>query len=405
MQTIRSSLPHGLHGEISIGARRGSQVAVLAAVLVSCMLPAFGAAPAGRSAKPSGPSNRPPEDPAVIQRNDAYAKQLEAHLLHWLVDEYPVRSASAWQRDYTNPDAFVRSVGPNRERWRQMLNPPALRKTGELQRRLHSPLADIKAEWIILPLGGLTAEGILVFPPQASGASPVPLIVAQHGIGSTPESPFGPPTSAYHGYGRKLLKAGFAVLAPFNLRSVPSRNHIERLTRLAGTTLPGVEFSRLQHLLDEVLVDARVDRERVGMWGVSLGGMATMFFMPLEPRIKAGVVSAWFNHRLTKMAVADPRYSAFIATAEEHAFFNNWLVEFADHDAITLICPRPVMVHHGKKDGIAHWPDLVAEFNVARSHYEKLGMGDRMELDLHEGGHEARVESGIRFLKRWLAQP
>jgi hypothetical protein len=127
--------------------------------------------------------------------------------------------------------------------------------------------------------------------------------------------------------------------------------------------------------------------------------------MPLEPRIKVGVVSAWFNHRLAKMAVSDSRYSCFLDTAEEHAFFDGWLTEFADHDAITLICPRPVLIHHGKKDGISFWPDLVQEYEVAHAHYEKLGMGDRMALDLHEGGHEARIESGIFFLKHWLPSP
>jgi len=347
----------------------------------------------------------PALDPVTTQRNDAYAKQLEDHLLKWLVEEYPARAAKAWQRDYSSVDAFVRSVEPNRERWRQVLKAPVLKKTGELARRPHAPLRDIQAEWITLPLGALTAEGVLVFPPGASPGSPVPLVIAQHGIGSTPESPLGPPTSGYHEYGRELLKAGFAVLAPFNLRSVPSRNRVERLTRLADTTLPGIEFSRLQHLLDVVLPDPRIDRERVGMWGVSLGGMATMFFMPLEPRIKAGIVSAWFNHRLSKMAVSDKRYSCFLDTLEEHAFFNGWLTESADHDAITLICPRPMLIQHGKKDAIAHWPDLVKEYDTARTHYEKLGLGALMELDLHEGGHEALIESGLRFMKRWLKPP
>lgn len=372
-------------------------------VLTGAPLPAQNRA--GSANAPAGAAKRPEPDPATTQRNDAYAKQLEDHLLHWLIEEYPGRAAKAWHRDYSGLDAFVRSVEPNREHWRQLLNPPVLKKTGELMRRSHPPLADIAAEWIILPLGSLTAEGVLVFPAKASPPPRVPLVIAQHGIGSTPESPFGPPTSGYHGYGRELLKAGFAVLAPFNLRSVPSRNRVERLTRLANTTLPGIEFARLQHLLDVVLPDPRIDREKVGMWGVSLGGMATMFFMPLEPRIKAGVVSAWFNHRLTKMAVSDKRYSCFLDTAEEHAFFNGWLTEFADHDAITLICPRPVMIHHGKKDGISHWPDLVKEYDAAHAHYEKLGIGERMELDLHEGAHEARIESGIRFMRQWLKQP
>lgn len=40
--------------------------------------------------------------------------------------------------------------------------------------------------------------------------------------------------------------------------------------------------------------------------------------------------------------------------------------------------------------------------NHLRRHYEKLGIANRIELDLHEGGHEARTESGVAFLTRWL---
>ena len=71
-------------------------------------------------------------------------------------------------------------------------------------------------------------------------------------------------------------------------------------------------------------------------------------------------------------------------------------------NVITLICPRPVMIHHGKKDRIGHWADLAEEFRRARAHYEKLGIADRMEMDMHEGGHEARIESGLRFMRQWL---
>jgi len=187
-----------------------------------------------------------------------------------------------------------------------------------------------------------------------------------------------------------------------NLLGVDRRNRVERLCRLADTTLPGIELARMQRLLDEVCRDPRIDNQRIGMWGVSLGGLATMFWMPLEPRIKAGVVAAWFNHRRNKMAVPDPRYSCFLETKEEHAFFRGWLVEFTDADAVSLICPRPLLIQTGKQDKIAHWPQVVEEFNAAREHYTKLGIAERIEIDLHEGGHEARVQSGIRFLTRWL---
>jgi dienelactone hydrolase len=279
-----------------------------------------------------------------------------------------------------------------------------LTKTGDLQRRPHPPLAKLDAEWLTLPLGGLTSEGLLVVPAAATPEKPVPLVIAQHGIGSHPERTFGVLDEGehYHRYAGRLVEAGFAVLAPMNLRTAERRNRIERLCRLADTSLPGIELTRLQRLLDEVLEDPRIDEDRVGMWGVSLGGTATMFWMPLEPRIKTGVVAAWFNHRRNKMVIPDPRYSCFLETREEHAFFDGWLTEFTDSDAASLICPRPLLIQTGKKDRIAHWPQVVEEFEVSRTHYEKLGIAERIEMDLHEGGHEPRVETGVRFLKRWL---
>ena len=164
----------------------------------------------------------------------------------------------------------------------------------------------------------------------------------------------------------------------------------------------GLEFVRMQALLTAVLADKRIDSKRIGMWGISLGGLATMFWMPLEPRIRCGIVCAWFNHRRNKMAVPDPRYSCFLDTKEEHAFFRGWLTEFTDSDVASLICPRPLMVQHGKKDTIAHWPQVVEEFEAAKVHYRKLGMEERIAIDLHEGVHEIGLESGMAFLKRWL---
>lgn len=341
-----------------------------------------------------------------IERTDGYALALEAYLGKWLVDDYPERAAKAWNRDYSDVEAFLRSVEPNRKRWRKVVKPLELAKSGELRRRRCAPLAELEGEWLTLPLGGLTAEGLLVVPRSASAESPAPLVIAQHGIGSHPERTFGVLDDGehYHEYARKLVEAGFAVLAPMNLRSVERRNRIERLCRLADTSLPGIEFVRMQRLLDDVLKDPRIDGKRVGMWGISLGGMATMFWMPLEPRIKAGVVSAWFNHRRNKMVIPDSRYSCFLETGEEHAFFNGWLTEFTDSDVVSLICPRPLLIQTGKEDRIAHWPQVVEELEAARAHYEKLGMAERIEMDLHKGGHEPRVQSGVGFLSRWLME-
>jgi hypothetical protein len=341
---------------------------------------------------------------AEEKRTDAYAAQLEAYLRKMLVEDYPARAAKAWHRDYSNVEAFLKSVEPNREQWRKVIKPPTLVKTGKLERAPHAPLADLKAEWWRVPLGDLAAEGIFAVPEGAGAGKRAPLVIVQHGIGSFPERNFGlnDDGGAYHAYARELLKAGFAVIVPMNLRSVERRNRIERLCRLADLSLPGIELARMQRLLDEALQEPCVDTERVGMWGLSLGGLATMFWMPLEPRIKAGVCSGWFNHRRNKMVIPDKRYSCFLETKEEHAFFAGWLLESTDSDVVSLICPRPFQVQTGKADRIAHWPMVVEEFEAAREHYQKLGLGDRIEMDLRDCGHETHVESGLRFLTKWL---
>src|SRR5207237_883687 len=319
------------------------------------------------------------------QRNQAYGAELEQYFRDYLVTRYPERAGQAWHRSYQSQQAFLKSVEPNRERYRRIFSPPDLKPSGPLERK---PIAipGVKAEWLTLPLGILKAEALLVIPDNVT--KPVPLIIAQHGIDSFPDRVFAVSDEGnyYHDYGHVLVNEGFAVLAPINLSFVPNRNRIERLARLADTTLPGIEFHRMQLLLDEVVKDKRIDRNRIGMWGISLGGMATMFWTPLEPRIKCGIVTAWFNQRRNKMVIPDPRYSCFLETKEEHAFFRGWLTEFTDSDVVSLICPRPLLIQTGKKDGIAWWPQVIEEFDASKEHYKKLGIADRIEMDLHDGG-------------------
>jgi dienelactone hydrolase len=346
------------------------------------------------------------QDPAsqANQRNQAYGDELEQYFRDYLVTQYPGRAAKAWHRSYESQPAFLKSVEPNRARYRAIFSPPDLKPSGAVQHKVRPDVPGVRAEWLTIPLGLIKAEALLVIPENAKW--PVPLVIAQHGIDSCPERVFGigDDGNHYHDYGHALVNEGFAVLAPLNLSKVPNRNRIERLAKLAGTSLPGLEFRRMQVLLDEVLKDKRIDKDRVGMWGISLGGMATMFWMPLEPRIQCGIVTAWFNQRRNKMAIPDPRYSCFLETAEEHAFFKGWLTEFTDSDVASLICPRPLLVQTGKNDRIAWWPQVIEEFEASKDHYKRLGIADRIEMDLHEGGHEIRVESGVPFLKKWLSK-
>lgn len=317
------------------------------------------------------------------------------------------RNEGLWHRDYSSVQAYARSVEPNRVRWQAAVGnaadvglPPAV---GSILREPFLSDRDVEAHWLTVPVAqGLNARAALAFPRQRSG--PLPLVIAQHGISSSPERVMGfdDNEGLYHAYGRALVRAGFAVLAPQHITGVEPRGRLQRMCLMLGITLWGVEIYKLQRLLDAVLGLPEIDAQRVGMWGISLGGAYTLFTLPLEPRIRAGICTAWFNDRYRKMIIDDPRYSCFLSTREEHIFIPRWLVEFDDADLVSLICPRPVQIQTGKGDGIAWWPFVVEAFKRSKEHYDRLGYGDAIELDLHEGGHEIRLETGLAFLQAHL---
>lgn len=339
----------------------------------------------------------------VRDRQGLLRKETEDYLRGAILD-YEPRQKAHWQRDYGSLEAFEKSVAANRKRWGEAVGVFGADGTPL------DPVLDVWYEderiavwWVTVGLlGGLRGRGLLALPKGRKG--PVPLVIAQHGIGSSPEKVFGldDPANVYKSYGRTLAEEGFAVIAPMNVTEGAPRARMERLCKLLGRTLWGLEIYRTQRLLDYLETRSEIDMERTAMYGISLGGAYTMFTTPLEPRIKAGVVCAWFNHRRNKMAVDDPRYSCFLSVNEEHIWIPGWLREFTDSDLASLICPRPLLVEQGKADGIAWWPMMLEEYEATRAHYRKLGIEDRIEIDLHEGGHEIRMEKSLAFLKKWL---
>ncbi|TDD56954.1 hypothetical protein E1286_01215 [Nonomuraea terrae] len=336
------------------------------------------------------------------ERNRRQRVELEDFLRRTLVDGYATRREDAWRRDHTDEDAYAASVEPNRLRWARLLGVPELKPAGPVEVEDHPLRDDVTTKWVRLPLdNGLSAEAVLATP---RGDHDGRLVVFQHGLDSVPEIAFEvcDGSGAYHEAGVELVRRGFTVLAPFNVAGYEERNRLQRLAWIGGGLVEGIEFARARCLLDVVADLAPVDPGRIGMWGRSWGGLATQYWMPLEPRLRAGVISSYFNERLGKLAVPDPRYTCFLDTPAFHAHHPGLLREFADADLLSLICPRPVMVQHGWADDIG-WPaEVAAEFERAREHWARLGHADRVRLELHGGGHEAEPDSAITWLERWL---
>ena len=328
-------------------------------------------------------------------RQELYVSEIEHYFRARLVDGYDEASAALWNRDYSSEEAFLGSVEGRRRQWRELLAPPELTRAGDVEVRD----CDVPGgQWIVVRLNDhLSAQGLLVVPEGATR-----LVVFQHGLGSTPERVMGlGDPSAYDGVGQQLVDAGYAVLAPMNLIHIPQRNRAQSLARLAGTTMEGLEFSRYQILLEAASELApEVDVDAYALAGMSWGGLATQFWAPLDDRVAAAATLGFFNQRSNKMVVQDTRYGTFYDFDEHHAFLQGHLLGFGDADLASLICPRPFMVQHGRADRIAWWPQVVEEFGKAREHWVRLGVGDRVTLQLHEGGHDVDGAG----LVAWLAE-
>ncbi|MBX3013663.1 MAG: dienelactone hydrolase family protein [Caldilineaceae bacterium] len=345
-------------------------------------------------------------DSVIARCEDDRQSLMRRELEHYLVarNQQTLAQRSAWTLDYSSPTNYEASCEEHRERWSRTVGEFTF--DAPYNPRLEPFLedADMIGHWLSIDLdAGLTARAVLALPKSTTGKRP--LVIAQHGISSTPERAFGlnDAKDLYHGYARALVKAGYAVLAPSNITHSGPRARLQRLCLLLGKTLAGLEVGKIRRLLSYATTLPEIDADRVGMWGISLGGMYTMFTAPLDKRIKAAIITAFFNDRWNKMAVSSPLYSSFLDADEEHIWLPGWLENgFDDSELLALICPRAVQIQQGRADSIGWWPQQHATFAKAQRYYAALGLPERADYADHHGGHEMLVAEGLAFLQQHL---
>ncbi len=331
--------------------------------------------------------------------------QLERYLDSLSIQAYAWREAK-WQRDFTDLRAYAESVAPNRSHWREMLGTwPTADERVPLapERHVVAERADHTVYAVTFgTLPGIRSFAHLLVPKRS--AAPRPAVICQHGMGGTPHAIAGlvEEEDAYHRFGQRLAERGYVVLAPHCINFVEWRTHLHNKALLFGRTLMGLEIWREMRAVDLLETLPEVDSERIGFYGLSQGGKMALWFPPLEPRIRATVVSAFYNERTKKQLRASPHYRPFIETREQSYFEPDFLTEFSDYDLASLICPRPVMIEHGQHDSSYYIESAREEFYPLKDIYERLGIGERCEWGEFDGPHEIHGVESFAFLDRWL---
>ncbi len=239
---------------------------------------------------------------------------------------------------------------------------------------------------------GVETYGLYIVPKNVK--LPAPLVISLHGGGGIPESALFHGGSNYHDQIRGAVQQGYVVWAPLFVMfpfadrgknsGIPEdvRKDLDAKLRAQGTSLMGMETTKITRALDRILERPEVDPARVAMIGLSYGGYYTLYIAAVEPRIKVAIASCSFRNT-PAAAVTEGRP-----------------IDIASPEQVALVAPRPLQIQVGISDPQAPIDTVRETAAIARRHYEKHpGLFDYREF---EGGHEWRGTVAWPFLKKFL---
>lgn len=271
----------------------------------------------------------------------------------------PGRREKMWNRDFSSPEAYEKSIAPNRERFREYIGAVDKRLTEfkpdqfsfEIPATLTQPASIARSNEVIVSrirwqvLDGVTAEGLLLEPEDIKAA-----VVALADADWTPEAFCGisgdVPKSTQLPW--RLAHEGCLVVVPMLISrssefsgsphvAYTNQTHREFIYRQAfemGRHVIGYEVQKSLaaiDILDQWMKSNEVDFP-IGVAGVGEGGLVGLYTSAIDPRVDATMVSGYFGMRE--------------AVWDEPIYRNVWglLTEFGDAELAGLIAPRPLMI-------------------------------------------------------------
>jgi dienelactone hydrolase len=271
--------------------------------------------------------------------------------------------------------------------------------------------------------------GVLLKAENSRGRRPV--VIALHGTGGSKGNMLA--------LGRKLATNGFVAVA------IDGRYHGERRGTGRGTTEYQDAIVRawsgsqehplyydtvwdVMRLIDYLQTRKDVDSKRIGLLGISKGGVEAYLAAAVDPRIAVvvpciGVQSfRWALENNAWQARVSTIPTAFEAATKEagvtvpDAAFTKSFYDrvvpgiYGDFDGpamLPLIAPRPMLVINGNADNLTPLPGLKLCTEAAQNAYRAAGAENRFAVRIQENtGHQVTPDSeraAIEWFVRWLS--
>src|SRR6059036_789987 len=264
--------------------------------------------------------------------------------------------------------------------------------------------------------------GIIIRPEKPAG--PRPAVIVLHGTGDSKEGMLGLTVD--------LAARGFVAVA------IDGRYHGERTKSGYEEAILRAYKTGKEHpfiydtvwdvmrLIDYLETRDDVDSKRIGLLGVSKGGMETYLASAADPRIAVAIPC--ISVQSFRWALENNRWQARVGTIQfavegaarsqgaelETQFVRTFYdrvvpgiySEFDGPAMLPLIAPRPLMVINGDSDSLTPMPGVTLAANSASEAYAKAGAKEKFVLRVQKNtGHSVNGDSlraAIDWLVTWL---
>jgi dienelactone hydrolase len=258
-----------------------------------------------------------------------------------------------WHRDFSAPEAYNRSIEPNRKALRRIIgavDPAIPVKALEFEASTNAPSLVGKGKgykihavrWPVFP--GVYAEGLFLDP----DGPPLARVVALPDADWQPEALAGlttdlPPAAQF---ARRLAENRCQVLVPvlidrkdtwsgipaFRMTNQPHREWIYRMSFEVGRHIIGYEVEKVRAAVDWFSRENTRRSAPIAVAGYGEGGLVAFYAAALDTRIAAALVSGYFQPR--EQLWKEPIYRDVWAL----------LRQFGDAEIARMIAPRGLVV-------------------------------------------------------------
>jgi dienelactone hydrolase len=254
------------------------------------------------------------------------------------------------------------------------------------------------------------AWGILLLPNDLKPGERRPVVVCQHGLEGLPADGITEDRESegygyYKAFAGRLAERGFVVFAPHNpYRGEDKFRQLQRKANPVKASIFSVIIAQHSCILDWLTTLPFVDAKRIGFYGLSYGGLSALRLPAVLDRYSVSICSAAFNDWTRKTVATDwPGSYMFLGEYEVPEF--NLGEMFGHAEMAALIAPRSFMVERGHSDPVGQDEWVAGEYAKVRRLYDRLGIGDRTEIEFFNGAHTINGVGTFDFLHRQLGWP